>query len=794
MKELFVISVDASMYGVWKDDVLHLREISHVHDLPLTPEGVSGVCLVDNDTSILFDLGLCLGHSAFDRRGPGRAFMMSETKRSEGFIFEGEATRFQIPPEEVFAVPDCLQGSGFDECVFHAGHLLPVVNIAVLYQRLREKRWERPVVDFQDPGPPPNVSSADAFRVCELCGMAFGVPDDLLEAEATRPGPIRRILLAPPYVEGIVLQNERVSMVLNPARYMGLNLERDRHLLLLTKSGGLGFLVDADRGVLRGKVTPQPMPPLTSSDFMAYGLVRDREVIPLLNIHALVSRTPERLSSDHYTPESRIASIFGKQEVEILEFSLLGMRLGVPASEVEDVVDFKPSRKIGGVPSIILGVAEHGGEILPVLDLAACFGRRTEATADSKMILLKNGNFRALVVTQAISNKRLLAVEEQKHVPIAQRWPYVHGCYLDGETIGLILNVEALTTHFEETQVQAFFAMLDQEYDASWTGTESESGEVEADVADVVSDSDGAEEEAPESREAEQQTVAAFPAEDLAAAEEAAPAPPAWDEMEPSPVVPEPAAPMLPQSPVVDTVESRKTEPAQARAMLSDTADQAPQTTTLPVQVYADALSERKGQRWGIYAAMTLLLAALLFWVLEMRKPHTEKLFEGMTAFTDERQIGEQEAVSAVEEHDSLEWQRSHLDREAAPTVGKMPSVVREEFHEARVAVPPVEQTAPVVHQEELREARIVAPAENEEAILLMEIEPAKEAVSLRIVTTPPVGAQLYVVKKGDTLWDIAERFTGNPFHYPAIAADSHIHNPDLIFPEQKIFINIKGE
>ena len=38
-----------------------------------------------------------------------------------------------------------------------------------------------------------------------------------------------------------------------------------------------------------------------------------------------------------------------------------------------------------------------------------------------------------------------------------------------------------------------------------------------------------------------------------------------------------------------------------------------------------------------------------------------------------------------------------------------------------------------------------------------------------------------YVVKKGDTLWDIAAQFTGNPHNYRGIALTNGIADPDLI-------------
>ena len=48
---------------------------------------------------------------------------------------------------------------------------------------------------------------------------------------------------------------------------------------------------------------------------------------------------------------------------------------------------------------------------------------------------------------------------------------------------------------------------------------------------------------------------------------------------------------------------------------------------------------------------------------------------------------------------------------------------------------------------------------------------------------------QTYTVAAGDTLWDIAERFYGNPFRYHDIANANDIPNPDLIFPGQVLVL-----
>ncbi len=58
----------------------------------------------------------------------------------------------------------------------------------------------------------------------------------------------------------------------------------------------------------------------------------------------------------------------------------------------------------------------------------------------------------------------------------------------------------------------------------------------------------------------------------------------------------------------------------------------------------------------------------------------------------------------------------------------------------------------------------------------------------------PPANVEIvHHVVPGDTLWDIAEHYLGDPFQYPALARLSQIRNPDLIYPGDVIHI-IKKE
>lgn len=49
-----------------------------------------------------------------------------------------------------------------------------------------------------------------------------------------------------------------------------------------------------------------------------------------------------------------------------------------------------------------------------------------------------------------------------------------------------------------------------------------------------------------------------------------------------------------------------------------------------------------------------------------------------------------------------------------------------------------------------------------------------------------------HVVVKGDTLWDIAEKYVRDPFKYPELARLSNIKNPDLIYPGDIVRIQVR--
>ena len=74
--------------------------------------------------------------------------------------------------------------------------------------------------------------------------------------------------------------------------------------------------------------------------------------------------------------------------------------------------------------------------------------------------------------------------------------------------------------------------------------------------------------------------------------------------------------------------------------------------------------------------------------------------------------------------------------------------------------------------------------------------QPQKEKTDEPISTPVAAGRTeiMHIVVKGDTLWDIAARYLGDPFRYPELAKLSRINDPDLIYPGDLIRITIKKQ
>ena len=562
-KELIIISLKGFLYGIWSDEVRVYSKLGRLHRFPLFPKHFAGVADVEGRMASLLDLAVTIGHSPVRDKLSEQALIVgsedAKDSKTEGFIFSGRTERVQVSIDEVFPMPELLRVDEFSECVFKDARLIPVINIGILHKRASRGDWVRPVLGASEGDEPTTVPSGEPegpFRTFSVSGEFFAAPETLTgETLIPDASTIRALPLTTPQIKGIVFHQGAVHAIVDVAECLGLkkpNLrggiargdtakELDYGVIFITEGAGLGFLADVDKGAFRpskdakkGKAGKKesdlrPLPEVVRTELIGDCLTGKGEPLPVLRVYGMLgpakdhdkglakdsAKDTDDVGLEADEPKSKFAADFSSKEVEVVEFPIASMRYALPYMETREIIGVKPWRELPGLPSIIRGVAEYKGDPLPVVDLAACFGKRTRSGPDSRFIVMESGGkgesgrnarktkvgvFRALVLAPSAPKRRMVLLEDQRELPITQTRDYVYGCYIEGKSARLILNVEALITDFDERALEDYFGSLgdgfgmgplEQSPDLEGTGQEGIGQEIAVDGTDDDVTKDG---------------------------------------------------------------------------------------------------------------------------------------------------------------------------------------------------------------------------------------------------------------------------------------------------------------
>lgn len=476
MKELTLFNLADLKYGIWRDKFQAIKEVKSIHWLPPDPGFISGMSAIEGRTIALFDLCACLGLPAIDRKKEIYSVLLCEYEgKHAAFMVDFVIGNHSIPLEAVFSMPDYLRTEVVDTCAVHASEPTPVINISSLFKNVLEQNFKPLAPEFHILGTQTNdLSSVKTVRVFTSGDEFFAIPATCVEKKSLMAGTVCKMAMLPDYVNGITVQKGKILPQIHLSRRLKLPEDGTGEMMLVADIGGQGFglLVDSDIGQWGSKnFIVKPLPELVQSNWQKNAVILADKIIPIVEPEQLLTEqllTGQLLTDQadvfedtplpqRYNPDSGFKDFFSKNEVEVLEFFLLGVRHAIPKSEVEDHISLKPYRKLPDTISIVAGVAEHDGELLPVLDLAVCFDRQSVVTPQWRMILVKNGDFKALVLTEAVLDERLLPVKIQYSLPFGDSMSLVYGCYTDDAEARLILNVQALAVNFDETRFKKFF-------------------------------------------------------------------------------------------------------------------------------------------------------------------------------------------------------------------------------------------------------------------------------------------------------------------------------------------------
>lgn len=112
----------------------------------------------------------------------------------------------------------------------------------------------------------------------------------------------------------------------------------------------------------------------------------------------------------------------GKQRLDV-EKSLVGFMVGpatyaVPIGQVREIANPAPTVRLPHVSSVVVGVADHRGEVIPVIDLRVRFG--TDASGEPrkvKWILVDIGGRTAALVVDRVTEVFGTGGEELREPP-----------------------------------------------------------------------------------------------------------------------------------------------------------------------------------------------------------------------------------------------------------------------------------------------------------------------------------------------------------------------------------------
>ena len=457
---------------------MSVRDIHALHRIPLCPPRIAGIMIDDGRTVTLADLPVCIGHESTRGTETGAILLMRVGDKVTGFVVSGQLRTQAISPELLFPLPQYLKSPAFDTCAVHDDIPIPVINIAELYAGMLKADDALSSDSLRIPDVHPRDNSGmSRVRLFAAGGEIFAVHAEGIEDRAFKPGPITPLPGTPVYVKGVTFKEGRLLPAIDLSQRINSQRVAPDPLMLIAGIGGaaFGMLIDSDAGILPAdRVSIRPAPLIARTSWLKHVVVRSGELIPLIDLAMALS--PRTVAADEipvwqrYAPDSSFPEIFFRHEAEVVEFSLLGERYALPKQEVEDVIAFKSCRALSDVPPIVIGVAEHKGEILPVVDLAMMFGRRSLTASGWRMMLVNNGDFRALVITETVFGERRLPIDIHRKVPIHLPHNLMYGCYPDENAVRIILNVEAISVHFEKSLIQKFMPALSQEMRMSPTG------------------------------------------------------------------------------------------------------------------------------------------------------------------------------------------------------------------------------------------------------------------------------------------------------------------------------------
>src|SRR3972149_2810460 len=107
------------------------------------------------------------------------------------------------------------------------------------------------------------------------------------------------------------------------------------------------------------------------------------------------------------------------EPLELLVFSLAGERYAVDTAHVQDVAPLREITSLPCTPSFVLGVVNHRGRILPVLDFRRLFGLAGEGVPEgARLVAAEAGGMRFAIFADNVAGTALVELRDVTPPPV----------------------------------------------------------------------------------------------------------------------------------------------------------------------------------------------------------------------------------------------------------------------------------------------------------------------------------------------------------------------------------------
>ncbi len=471
MKKILLIKLNNVKYGIWKDEILSIKNTNKIHKIPLMNKSISIMCILEDNIVNLADLSSCLGGTLINNKGPFSVLVLSKTEKLIGFVGNEYLEEIELDNPDIIKFPDYFNHPIFHDCLLLKSEIIPILKVNELFNNILSSRIKPELfqIIFKNKG---NGSILTKLKNFECNNEIFAVSSINLEEEIICPDLVCNLPLTPSYIKGITIYKEKVIPLIKLSDYLFMEKKQkeDGILIYNIKGQNYGFLISNDlklkqkKEVICKENDLKQLPFLVQSNWLKQASIQTNEIIPIINFASVLSNVPSNTSHKQFLKKYKEGSLFKqklfKEEIVVVEFSILGACHAIPDMEVSTIISFTEIKTLPIESSIVIGVTLFEDKIIPVIDLAICYGKKLELNDTSKMILIENGNFQAFVVTEKVFGKTKLSVNVQKELHLYIPKPILYGCYIKENKVNLIFNILVMALYFDTEVVQEIFSKL----------------------------------------------------------------------------------------------------------------------------------------------------------------------------------------------------------------------------------------------------------------------------------------------------------------------------------------------